>query len=120
MEAKKMPGIHIIITQQLDILLAEELSQFERVVFIDASIDEPACSLQPLRLESHQPQSFSHHINAAMLVRISQQLYAANTAFYICAIGTGNFDMGHQLSETARRNAALAVSMIIKWLQGDV
>lgn len=116
-EKEGFAGVTVILRHQLDIAMAEDLSKFEKVVIIDASVDEPGCSLQSLTLEDHQPQSFSHHINAAMLMSLTNQLYEAKTAFYICAIGVADFEMGQPLSETTRHNATLAISLITKWLQ---
>lgn len=44
LEEKNLPGVSIISTQQLDIGIAEELSKFDNVIFVDASLEEEAIS----------------------------------------------------------------------------
>jgi len=111
-----LPGITIIITQQLDIGLAEDLSKFGTVIFIDASLNEKTFSFEPLELQDHTSQSISHHINADLLVRLTQQLFSTPTQFYICAIGASNFEMGNAISASTKANADAAIIVLTSWL----
>lgn len=117
LEEKRLPAVTVITTQQLDIALADDLSKFDSVVFIDASLEEETISFGPLLAEDHQARAFSHQINAAMLVSLTSKLFSTNTQFYICAIGAYNFEMGNRLSEKAIRNATEAASLLAKWIQ---
>ena len=92
--------------------LAESLANFDTVIFIDASVNNEPVSLQEISLDKNQPQSFSHHINAAMLVGLVKQLYPTHTRFYVCAIGAKNFEMGNTISEKALNNANKAISLL--------
>ncbi len=117
LKEKNLPAVIIITTQQLDISMAEELSKFDSVIFIDASLQEETISFQSLLVKDNPPQSFSHHINAAMLVSLARQLFLTDTRFYICAIGAHNFEMGTRLSEKTIHNAAEAASLLAEWIQ---
>lgn len=119
MEEKNLPGVTLITTQQLDIGMTEDFTKFDRVIFVDASLKDETISLQPLSLDNGQSQSFSHYINAAMLVSLAQQLYSTNTRFYVCAIGANNFEMGNGLSSTTMSNANEAVSLLTEWIQSN-
>lgn len=119
MEEKNLPDVTLITTQQLDIGMTEDFTKFDRVIFVDASLKNETISFHPLSLENNQPQSFSHQINAAMLVSLAQQLYSTNTRFYICAIGANNFEMGNRLSEKTMNNALEAVSLLTEWIKSN-
>lgn len=119
MEEKKMDGVTIIIMQQLDIGMTEELSKFDTVIFVDASLEDERMSFKQLSLENSQPQSFSHHINAATLAGLSKILYSTNTQFYICAIGGNNFEIGNTLSAKTMNNAAESVDFLTAWIQSN-
>jgi hydrogenase maturation protease len=118
LQEKKIQDVHFIVTQQLDMGLAEELSKYDRVIFADASLELETFSFLPMQLEFHaQTQSFSHQINASILASLTSQLYKRNTQFYICAIGAANFEMGNLVSISARKNAQDAVALLSQWLQ---
>ena len=108
--------VTIINTLQLDIAMAEELGEFNTVIFIDAAIDEENFSFTALTTVNSQPQSFTHHINAAMLMQLAQQLFKASTQFYVCAVGATDFEMGNNLSKKTRYNAGNAATFISRWI----
>lgn len=117
MEEKNLEDVTIMITQQPDIGMTEDLSKFDTVIFVDASLPEETMSFKQLTLENSQPQSFSHHINAATLAGLATLLFSTNTQFYICAIGGSNFEMGNTLSEKTRNNALQTVLFLTEWIQ---
>ena len=118
-EKQQLPGVSFVITQQLDTVLIEELIQFNSVIFIDAAVNSKGLSFLPVADMQQAPQSFSHHINAAMLVGLAKELFAARTQFYICAIGIDNIEMGNQLSAITKANANDAVVFITEWIQNN-
>lgn len=115
-EEKKLPAVTVITTQQLDIAMAEDLSKFDNVVLIDASLKEETISFGLLLAEEHHARAFSHQINAGMLASLTTSLFSTNTEFYICAIGARDFEMGNSLSGKAFRNATEAASLLEKWI----
>jgi hydrogenase maturation protease len=115
-EEKKLQEVTIVITQQLDVGITEDLAKFDNVIFIDASLEEEAISFKELPLESNQPQSFSHHVDASVLAALAKTLYSTDTRFYICAVGANNFEMGSILSEKTMNNALEAFSFLVKWI----
>jgi hydrogenase maturation protease len=115
-DAKQLPGVSTTSIQQLDTTITATLVTFHRVIFVDASVNAATVLFQPLATGDEQPQSFSHHVNAAMISGLAEKLYSANTQFYICAIGATNFEMGNQLSEKTCNNAHAAVSLLTEWI----
>ncbi|MEP7111123.1 MAG: hydrogenase maturation protease, partial [Ferruginibacter sp.] len=73
LEEKNLPGVTVIITQQLDIGMTEDFTKFEKVIFVDATLKDESITFRPLTLENNPPGSFSHHINAAMLVSLARR-----------------------------------------------
>lgn len=118
-EEQHLPGVSFLITQQLDTALIEELIQFNSVIFVDAAVNVKGFSFLSISDIQQAPQSFSHHINAAMLAALAKQLFAANTQFYICAIGADNVEMGNQLSAITEANANDAMLFITEWIQNE-
>ena len=116
LEEKNLPATAII-TQQLDIAMAEEFAKFDIVILVDAAANETAFSFEPLHTTPQQPQSSSHHINAAMLAGLAKQLFATKTQFYLCAIGATNFEMGTTLSEKTKQHATDAAAMLLNWIK---
>lgn len=116
MEEQHLAGVTVVTTQQLDIGMAEELTKFDAVIFVDASVNNEPISFGPLNPEIDHPQSFSHHINAAMLAALAGKLFTADTRFYICAVGGNNFETGILLSEKTLSNCNEAVSLLTKWI----
>ena len=117
MEEKNLEGVSVVTMQQLDIGMTEDFIKYDTVIFVDASMEEQAFSFQPLPIENNQPQSFSHHINATMLVNLAQILYSTNTRFYICAIGADQFEMGNTISEKTMGNALASVAFLTEWIE---
>ncbi len=117
LEEKKLPGVSCITTQQLDIGIAEDLSKYKRVIFVDASLKEETISFQSISSGFHQSNNSSHQVNAGMLANLVQQLYSTDTQFYICAIGATDFEMGNTLSPKARNNAMSAVLLLYEWVK---
>ncbi len=113
---KQNAPVTIITTHQLDIAMAETISKFDVVVFVDAAVNEDEFSFQPLNDAVHQPQSSSHQINAAMLASLARQLFGAATQFYLCAVSATNFEMGSRLSEKTKQHANAAAAMLLKWI----
>jgi hydrogenase maturation protease len=112
----KHAGITVITTQQLDIGMAEDLSKFDTVIFVDASLNETTFSFAPVNLENNPTQTFSHQVNATVLAKLIQQLFSSPIAFYICAIRASDFEMGNGLSTATKTNADAAIAMLLEWL----
>jgi hydrogenase maturation protease len=120
LEEKNMEGVSIIVRHQLDIGLTEELTKFDNVIFVDASLEEETFSFKQLSFDIPEPQSLSHHINAAVLARLANTLYPTGIRFYICAIKGNDFEMGNNISEKTMNNALEAVSFLTDWIQSNI
>lgn len=111
--AKHLPGVHTITTQQLDTSMIEELTGFDAVIFVDAAVNTGKISLILISEGSTVTQPLSHHINAVLFAKLAQQLYATATQFYLCTIPATNFELGKKLSVKAKSNATKAAALLI-------
>lgn len=113
----QLPNVDIISIQQPDPALVERLVKYEKVIFVDASLEVSTVLFQPVTVEQFPASpSFSHQITPALLAAMAKTLYGCNTRFYTCAIGAYNFEMGDQLSEQTLCNANDAAAMLREWL----
>ena len=116
LEAKKLNGVETMIVQQLDITMAETIATFNKVIFVDAAVNEATVSFQPVLLNEPLSSSFTHHVNAAMLAGLAAKLYPGNTGYYLCTVGGNDFEMGTALSTTAQTTAKQAIDILTEWI----
>ncbi|MFZ4771544.1 MAG: hydrogenase maturation protease [Ferruginibacter sp.] len=117
LEEKNIAGLSVFISHQLDMGLAEELSTFDRVVFIDASLEESYFSFLPLSIDNKEVQPFSHQVNMGVLAGLCGQLFNSPTAFYVCAIGARSFEIGEGLSASTKEHALAAITQLESWIK---
>jgi hydrogenase maturation protease len=102
------PAVRVIARQQWTPDLAEEIAHAESVLFIDCALDtEPgATRMEPVQPARAQDGLATHHVSAAELLALSQELYASlpHEAFLL-TIGAGSTEMGESFSTSV--NAVL-------------
>lgn len=112
----KLPGVQTIVTQQLHTEMLGDLMSFDFIVLADAATTGEEVEFFRLKGNDTQPVSTSHHISAGMLALLAQRLYKRELSIMICAVRGEDFDIGDQISETAKRNALCAVETIRDWI----
>ena len=117
LEEKNLVGLSVFNTHQLDMGLAEELSTFDRVVFIDASLEESYFSFLPLSISNKEVQPFSHQVNMGVLAGLCRKLFNSHTAFFVCAVGARSFEIGDSLSDTTMQHALAAINQLEAWIK---
>jgi hydrogenase maturation protease len=104
--------------QQLTPELAEELSQLEAVLFIDAW---PASTGAVPQLQPLSPAGTggdSHHLEPAALLAVSQVLYGRAPAAQLLLVPAHAFEHGMELSAPLRASLPAARTLLRQWLQG--
>jgi hydrogenase maturation protease len=101
----KAGDVTVLACQELTPDLAEPASRAERVIFIDASVeDEPGCisrqSLQPIHEDSN---SFPHDMDPETLLGRVRELYNASPEAVLMTIGAETFDYCDDLSPAVSR-----------------
>lgn len=112
-----LQGVKTLIVQQLHTELAEEFVQYDHIILADASVTATSLDFYPLQKGVPPAASSSHHVNAGLLLALSEKLYQKELSVMICAVRAENFDMGEQLSDTAKHHAEIAVTTIRNWIE---
>lgn len=107
--------VHLAIEQQIDLVLASLIIQYNHVIFVDAA---EYGSAGPVRLQkvkpSYEPPGFSSHIGSLpFLLAITSRVYGKSPECYLVAVEGSNFAFGRGLSVKSKQNAALGVKVII-------
>ncbi len=103
LEQKK--GVHLLALPQLSADLVGDLQAADRIVFIDATIDNPEdgrkwCKLYP---EMQGLPYLTHHVGPAFLLGLMQTLYPRAVSAWLVSIHGSDFGFGEGLSpETAK------------------
>ncbi len=99
-ERIRRDDVEIVTCHQLTPELAEDVSQADLVIFIDA-----ACVGQPgvLRFDDVQPDAranvdFTHHFDAPALLACAQVLYGTCPRAVLCSVAAESFDLTEDLS----------------------
>lgn len=102
---------------QLNIEDAALVRDYERVVFADASAeDDPgAASLQPLGPESVITFT-THELPPGSVLALCQELYGRAPEAWLLAVGGSSWELGQDLSETARAGLNRAETLLRAWL----
>lgn len=115
-EKRALSGVTTLQTHQLHIELLDEFLQYDYILLVDATAEIKPVILQSLIAEKGSPVSSSHHVNANLLVSLASQLYQKELSILLCAVSGNCFEMGEQLSITAKQNADRAVECICEWI----
>ncbi|MDA8257321.1 MAG: hydrogenase maturation protease [Betaproteobacteria bacterium] len=105
---------------QLQVEHVLDLQGRQRVLFVDASIDAPApCSLA--RIEAARDASFTTH---AMSPQAVLKVYAdiddgEPPPCWLLAIRGERFELGEDLSATARQSLPAALQLAADWIDGE-
>jgi hydrogenase maturation protease len=113
------PNVSLKSVRQLAPELAEEVSQSEMVIFVDAAEATPQgrVSVNPVDETAPPHARFSHSLTPASLISLARTLYGkAPAKAFLVTIAAASFDISEQLSEPAAQAvpaAALAIRHLI-------
>jgi hydrogenase maturation protease len=103
---------------QLTVEDAFDIQHYERVIFVDASLDEPqAFSFKPLATIEHEGLG-SHTLSPNGVLSLCYTLYEKQPEAYILAIRGYHFDeYEERLSEQAQVNLNAAFDFLSDWFE---
>lgn len=111
----------VITTHQLQPELAEPISRFAGVIFVDACTSLPPGEVACLDLQSrpgpnHEPVSsaFSHATTPRSLLDCARELYGQAPPGFLYLVGGEDFELGEQMSLTVANMVAPVVSSIVE------
>ena len=135
--ALDLPDVEVRTTQQLQIELAEDFAQFERVIVVDAAVGGEAVQLHRIRADQAQEPkgsrgresahsssgreeaSASHHLTPAVLLTLTDTLHGRAPELLLCTLRGERFEFGASLSPAVEAQVSEAVRRIAGWLRGS-
>ena len=94
--------VEIIKLHQLAPELAEVISRYERVIFVDAAetcAGRPVGDVQVEEITATGAGHFSHHISPACLVALAERLFARHPQAFSVTVATDSFGPGEEISD---------------------
>jgi hydrogenase maturation protease len=97
------PEVGVIACHQLTPELADDISDCELVIFLDASCKGKAGTVrcEPILLES-APGAFTHQLDPASLIAAAEQLYGEAPKAFSLTLTGWSFEIGSKLSRGAK------------------
>jgi hydrogenase maturation protease len=97
------PDVEVISSHQLTPELADDISDCELVIFLDASCDGKAGTVlcRPISLESGHG-AFTHQLDPASLIAAAEQLYGEAPKAFSLTLTGWSFEVGNKLSRGAK------------------
>jgi len=108
-------AVEVILTQQFLPEHAEPLSRTDTAIFIDCSAIAKPGFVSTNRLSPAQslPRIFTHHLDPASLLKLTQDLYGRVPArALLITIGGGSFELQQRLSEPVAAAIPIAVRAV--------
>jgi hydrogenase maturation protease len=99
------PAVRILSDHQWTPELAEEIARAESVIFIDCATDSAPGLVRTSPVEPAAPSSKlgTHHLDAAQLLALSQQLYSALPRnSLLLTVGTGSLELREGFSDAVQ------------------
>lgn len=108
---------NLLFSTQLTPELAEEVSQYQRICFIDAHTGSVPDDLHEEILKAeYQPSAFTHHMTPATILELSKTLYQAEPSAILVSIRGFQFGFSRSLSAQTQELADQAAIRIFDWL----
>lgn len=117
-------GIRVLATSQLTFDLAEDISQAQFILFIDAAIGGPPGDIRSEEVRAADEKvRFTHHWTPRTLLMLARQLYGTVPSAISLTMAVGSSEVGVGLSQEVQRNLPAllerAKSFVSEWRRSD-
>jgi hydrogenase maturation protease len=114
------PRVEFLFLLQLTPELAEEVAQYERAVFIDASVGGEGEIVEGRAVgeDSHLPV-LSHHLTAEALMVLARSLYGAKAETLLLTVRGTQFQFERELSPGVKAAVPRAAEKILAWMSTE-
>jgi hydrogenase maturation protease len=117
-EAFQLPGVRVLVAQQLVPELAQTLSVVERAFFVDACLGPRTSAIAVEPLMEDCAGSLATHISSPhALLTLSRILYGRSPRAWLVTIEGTRFELGESLSQIARGRVKQAAEHIAAMLR---
>jgi hydrogenase maturation protease len=109
--------LDFIFTLQLTPEMAEQISLYEQVCFVDAHTGSIADKVQLVPVESQfQHSPFTHHLTAQSLLSMCESLYGKAPQAMLLSVRGYQFEFERQLSSDTAALLPQALGLLLGWL----
>ncbi len=106
-------GFHLQLTPEL----AEEISTYRRVCFVDAHTGNVPALVQMIPLTSQfQHSPFTHHLTPQSLLAMCQAVYNLEPESVLLSVRGYRFEFERTLSDETARLVPQALDLLLEWL----
>jgi hydrogenase maturation protease len=102
---ERQANVEILACHQLLPELAESVGRFDRIIFVDASIDDRPghISCRPITGQADAGSSLSHHLMPPALLAWSRELYDSEPEAVLITMGAESLDFGDKMTPSVSR-----------------
>lgn len=112
-----LPDVELLTAHQLEVELAETISHFDTVIFVDASVPQSPHLILKSEVEPNfQSHAVAHYLTPADLLALCHVLYNRRPHGILFSIRGKNFDFGTTLSpevETAAQSVVQEIADLV-------
>ena len=106
LQSDRAPGVELLTAHQLEVELAETISQVDAVIFVDAAVPESAHPIMRETVKpSGRPHAVAHFLTPGDVLALCQTLYGRQPAAFLFSIRGHNFDFGTSLTPATEQAA---------------
>lgn len=108
-QESESPEVHVIACHQLTPELAQDVSEAESVIFVDAARDLSPGKIRCVpvvtaREAQHSPPvSYSHHVSPLTILNLCREVYSVEPRVFLVSVGGERFEEVDGLSATAAK-----------------
>ncbi len=117
-DALGLPGVEVRSVSQLTPELALEISGFDTVVFVDASIDVMQTTSTAVSAAPAEPSAMSHYSSPESLLSMTATVGPVPSQAYAVSIPVANLGLGFELTPIAEIGVEQAVDMVTSIVAG--
>jgi len=116
---KHKKGVHLVAVDQLAVDLVEQLCEADRILFVDATIENLNGGRAWRRIypETQILPYLTHHINPSYLLGLIRTIYHRSTPAWVVSIQGFDFGFGEELSPGAEKRAEKVSWEILQFIE---
>jgi hydrogenase maturation protease len=116
--ALNLPGVELETAQQLEIEIAETISRYDAVIFVDAAtLEAPEAVRRTVVTPGFQGHAVAHYLTPADVLSLCQMLYHREPKAVLFSIRGRDFNFGTTLSPEVEQAARDVVKQIVELLR---
>ncbi len=117
LQALAVPNVDLVTAHQLEVDMAETVSRYDTVFFVDAAIPEtPHAVVRVAVRPNFQSHSVAHYLTPADVLALSSSLYGAEPHGFLFSIRGMDFNFGETLTPAVQTLAEEVVREIRQML----